>query len=577
MNEDVEALDTLGQGDSGTNRLTVPSGIPMLEEASAPPAHKVADDIPQLALTDFRDEEMTPASSRQDGVSTATSTMRSRLQTLLFSHWHNDSSLQQSDTVKSHRTTFLGSNEDMLRVAILLLLEMSVSSSGELNPELSSKFPVMVRLKLHYAKFSGYLCTHDCLVTLNIRTSLLEQEGKPNVPYAMASIFFDKGCHCQELCSSILGDVVSKHSVRSGCAILLRLVAPQLFPATSFTMRKRVAKGAYAHVVRCKVSKIVNEPASVGCNETYEQLPAEVAMKRIDLPNDPSDYCAWHDVHHEIRILQNLQRCDRACRLYIAGVETDAICIVQRLYAASMKQWREFHMSGAPSSASLPLYLNVYEDALSAIEAIHSMGVAHFDIKADNFLLELKQVPAAIEMHNTSWRFPQAAEPLPFKLVLADFGEAAMKRDVSEGEDISELEGEQNRGTEYIKPPEMIRGSAVESSDRTTQGFMADAWASTCLLYELIFDEMLFHDSDWLAFVVRLANVETFALPEEKLAPLRDACAPLAGFIEHSLVPIPSERPKVEELRQLFHETKLEALSRLPLRYMPPEAARIAE
>jgi len=82
-----------------------------------------------------------------------------------------------------------------------------------------------------------------------------------------------------------------------------------------------------------------------------------------------------------------------------------------------------------------------------------------------------------------------------------------------------------NRGTECVKSPEMLkllsshgnkevrawaRTSSVE--DKILVGKAGDVWGLGCLLYELLTDEYLLYDEDWVRFFMRVTST-TEVLP----------------------------------------------------------------
>ena len=82
-----------------------------------------------------------------------------------------------------------------------------------------------------------------------------------------------------------------------------------------------------------------------------------------------------------------------------------------------------------------------------------------------------------------------------------------------------------NRGTEYVKSPEMLLVGNAQRADRhgfdrrrrEGAGPPADVWALGCLLYELLTGDFLFYDPDWIRFFVRLAQPGQVCLPPSAL------------------------------------------------------------
>ena len=64
------------------------------------------------------------------------------------------------------------------------------------------------------------------------------------------------------------------------------------------------------------------------------------------------------------------------------------------------------------------LFLRIFREVVEAVKVLHKDNVVHFDLKCSNVLLD--PLPGVDESH--FWSPP--TEELPFRVVLADFGEA---------------------------------------------------------------------------------------------------------------------------------------------------------
>lgn len=143
-----------------------------------------------------------------------------------------------------------------------------------------------------------------------------------------------------------------------------------------------------------------------------------------------------------------------------------------------------------------------------------SARVVHYDIKADNILLQPH--PGVTD---DAFDRPPSARP-PFDVVLADFGES--RRFHPDEEPITS----RNRGTECIKSPEMLQVAnatkkARANFDRRRQegaGPASDVWSLGCLLYELVVGDFLYHDPDWIRFFFRVTRANEDILPPDKAA-----------------------------------------------------------
>lgn len=122
--------------------------------------------------------------------------------------------------------------------------------------------------------------------------------------------------------------------------------------------------------------------------------------------------------------------------LYDFGVTKDAkqYFIVMRLYPTSLKKWRQQldpHIAYSPSD--LPLYLAIFGDILKAVLLLHSHHVTHYDLKADNILIDFIDSNAhGGHSHSSSTRGGKLSNEDTMMLgrnlqvILADFGECNM-------------------------------------------------------------------------------------------------------------------------------------------------------
>jgi len=103
--------------------------------------------------------------------------------------------------------------------------------------------------------------------------------------------------------------------------------------------------------------------------------------------------------------------------------------IVMERYQMNVRKWRSHRTHNW--NDDLMTYLSIYYQTLMAISSLHHNNITHYDIKSDNILIQLN-----------------GSKP---KIVLVDFGSSKLFHS-------SETEfDEQDRGTEFIKSPEMIQ------------------------------------------------------------------------------------------------------------------------
>lgn len=126
----------------------------------------------------------------------------------------------------------------------------------------------------------------------------------------------------------------------------------------------------------------------------------------------------------------------------------------------------------------------------------------------------LEPLPGISEEH--FWN-PPTEEP-PFRIVLADFGEARSYNNDWEAKTV------RNRGTEYNKSPEMLLIAKAQQIDRPEYdrrkrigaGSPSDVWALGCLLFELVTGEFLQLDPEWSRFFLRVTTNTMNVVDKEK-------------------------------------------------------------
>lgn len=78
--------------------------------------------------------------------------------------------------------------------------------------------------------------------------------------------------------------------------------------------------------------------------------------------------------------------------------------IIMKKYLFSLKKWRS-----SIENPSLPILLNVFHEILKVVKLLHEHSVTHYDIKADNILLDCES--------------EETLEEGKFVVVFGDFGE----------------------------------------------------------------------------------------------------------------------------------------------------------
>ncbi|KAK9811788.1 hypothetical protein WJX72_010021 [[Myrmecia] bisecta] len=333
---------------------------------------------------------------------------------------------------------------------------------------------------------------------------------------------------------------------------LLRLLCRGLFQSHLYSARSRLARGAYAQVFRCPL------PTQAGG-------PDHVALKVVDLPTSLHDPCYQVDMFSEVAILERFRGQASICQLYDYGIDADSFVLVLRCYRCSLKEWRTRQPPGP--GPQLRLYLALFAQVLAAVQVLGLANVVHFDLKCDNILLEA--LPGCSE--EDFWS-PPSADALPFRVVLADFGESRMFTSADNSVTA------RNRGTECVKSPEMLLVANADKKGRDTYdrrkkegaGAASDVWSVGCLLFELITGDFLFYDPDWIRFFMRLTQPGQVLLAPERAA----AVAQLPGvpeLLDCILVRDPRRRPPLAEVAHRVQNLLAGTRIRLPP-YLRPQA-----
>ena len=91
-----------------------------------------------------------------------------------------------------------------------------------------------------------------------------------------------------------------------------------------------------------------------------------------------------------------------------------------------------------------------------------------------------------------------------------------------------------NRGTEYIKSPEMLKCALADNKGRSDYdrrknegaGAASDVWSLGCLLFELVAGHFLFFDPDWICFFMRITQQQEVRLTVLSMA-VQHGCSSL--------------------------------------------------
>jgi len=379
---------------------------------------------------------------------------------------------------------------------------------------------------------------------------------KLNVPYLLH-------LHINHPENSVLIPLLNERvqSMGPSVVVLLRLLSCALFNTSLYRSRERIAQGAYGVVYRCTLPSEMAGGIGMIQTCTANGTPITVSsgllgVKLIDVPMSIHDRCVLQDIFHEVIILHSLKAEPTVCHIYDFGVDDQYYYLAMQYYGTSLKQWRVKQKS--PMRTMVPWYLYIYRHILEVVALLSSRNILHFDIKCDNFLMHPVEGDLTIEEF---WD-PPALDmvqhtPFPFELCVADFGESKMS--AAGSPDDSDVGTFRNRGTEYIKSPEMLTIANAANKDRAMYdrrrkhgaGAPCDVWSVGCLLYELLTGDFLFFDEDWTRFFIRATNPAHELIPPDRRANVADIPF-VCDLLDYILVRDAIRRPTIHDVIHRF-------------------------
>ncbi|GIL85311.1 hypothetical protein Vretimale_10708 [Volvox reticuliferus] len=416
----------------------------------------------------------------------------------------------------------------------------------------------------------------------------------------------------------------------------LQLLSRPLFDPSRYTNLQFVARGTFGDIYRARMepprTQAWPSPTSPSEPSTSpppgellqpQMLPMQVVIKTIPLPSSPHDSCVLADVFGEVSVMERFVGNECICQLLDYGMRDDAYWLVMRRYRCSLAEWRGRQKplddlmaatgGAAAVAAATHMYLSALIQVVDALRLLASHHVVHFDLKCSNVLIEplpgVRDGELWASVGSGSGGTATAngnnnndnGHRVPFRCVLADFGEARAYRCAEEAFTA------RNRGTEVFKSPEMLmlnaasrtsmkptyaavsplpmpprtettattapdsppRGGSNPPSTAGTcatiprsrnadaqrqglagAGLASDIWSLGCLAYELLSGTVLF-GGDYASVTHRVAfgSGEQLTLTDSERVRLANL-PELVGLVEWILARDPAMRPSLDQIRE---------------------------
>jgi serine/threonine protein kinase len=332
--------------------------------------------------------------------------------------------------------------------------------------------------------------------------------------------------------------------------VILKLICPHYFNNSYARLMEtgvRVGSGCFGSVYHLSSQKA-------------DGNRMDLAVKRIAREQTFLDPCRILDVLNEVSCLKVLRQSQVGPSYLDFGVDHCEYWIVMECGYMNVKSWRHsLEANDSLSDNTLRLVMSLYLDILVSVEAMHDLGVVHFDIKCENVMLRR---PPSLSPKSSLQVSP---------VFLIDFGESILLSEVARAT-------WRSRGTLPIQSPELIALTHATADTVNTSCISSDIWSCGCLLGELLSGEFMFVNKSWMdlyallcaePFVVDVVNIYDMVrslIGDMQLdASIYDG---IGAIICRAMVVNPSSRGSLNELRTMT--TSL--LEKLPATHILPRS-----